>query len=273
MEHPNGFSKGLLVLSVLSTIFNSLNAVEFCSNTILPGSKGDMGEGGDQGDQGRLGKTGPPGLLGLTGELGGKGEVGRTGKMGPAGDKGDAGEAGVEGPSGLKGKAGTTCDCGRYRKVVGQMDVNVRKLKNAVKFVKNVILGIKETEDTFYLIVKEARKYREALMNCKLRGGILAMPKTTDTNSLIAEYVTQAGLTRVFIGLQAGQKGGGPVYADLTPVRNYTAWGLEEPSGAPTNTSCVEMISTGTWNQVECDATMYYVCEFKKSRRGLAAVL
>ena len=109
----------------------------------------------------------------------------------------------------------------------------------------SVILGIKETEEKFYLIVKEARKYREALINCKLRGGMLAMPKTTDTNTLIADYVAQAGLTQVFIGLQAGQKGGGPVYADLTPVRNYTAWGLEEPSGAPSNTSCVKMVTTG----------------------------
>lgn len=32
---------------------------------------------------------------------------------------------------------GTTCDCGRYRKVVGQLDVSVGKLRNAVKFVKN----------------------------------------------------------------------------------------------------------------------------------------
>ncbi|XP_038848804.1 collectin-10-like [Salvelinus namaycush] len=86
MKHHD-FSRRLLVLSVLSTIFDSLNAVEVCSNTILPGSKGDLGEGGDEGDQGRLGKTGPPGLLGLTGELGDKGEVGRMGKMGSAGDK------------------------------------------------------------------------------------------------------------------------------------------------------------------------------------------
>lgn len=33
--------------------------------------------------------------------------------------------------------SGTTCDCGRYRKVVGQLDINVGKLRNAVKFVKN----------------------------------------------------------------------------------------------------------------------------------------
>lgn len=33
--------------------------------------------------------------------------------------------------------SGSTCDCGRYRKVVGQMDLNVNKLKNAVKFLRN----------------------------------------------------------------------------------------------------------------------------------------
>lgn len=31
---------------------------------------------------------------------------------------------------------GTTCDCGRYRKVVGQLDVTIGKLRSAVKFVK-----------------------------------------------------------------------------------------------------------------------------------------
>lgn len=33
--------------------------------------------------------------------------------------------------------AGTTCDCGRYRKVVGQLDINTGKLRNAVNFAKN----------------------------------------------------------------------------------------------------------------------------------------
>lgn len=32
---------------------------------------------------------------------------------------------------------GSTCDCGRYRKVVGQLDVNIGRLKSSVKFVKN----------------------------------------------------------------------------------------------------------------------------------------
>ena len=62
---------------------------------------------------------------------------------------------------------------------------------------------MKETDEKFYLIVKEARKYRDALMNCKLRGGMLAMPKSREVNRLLADYISQAGLTRVYIGLQS----------------------------------------------------------------------
>lgn len=66
-----------------------------------------------------------------------------------------------------------------------------------------VILGLKETEETYYLLVKEPKRYQEASMNCRLRGGNLAMPKTNHTNQLLAEYISQSGLTRVYIGVQA----------------------------------------------------------------------
>ncbi|KAM4632920.1 collectin-10 isoform 2-T2 [Polymixia lowei] len=242
----------LLVFCVFSAGFNYLcSSTEVCTNTILPGSKG-----------------GP-------GETGLKGEVGHKGKMGSIGDKGDKGDSGLAGPFGLKGKPGTTCDCGRYRKVVGQLDVSVGKLRNAVKFVKNVILGLRETEERYYLLVKEPRRFREALMGCKLRGGTLAMPKTSDTNRLIADYVSHAGLTGVYIGLQAqGKDMDGArdfVYADASPLRGFAAWSQGEELGPnvspPTNSSCVELLSTGTWGQVECDVTMFFICEFPKSRR------
>lgn len=66
-----------------------------------------------------------------------------------------------------------------------------------------VILGLKETQETYYLLVRESKRYREASLSCRLRGGNLAMPRTRDTNQLLAEYVTQAGLTGVYIGVQA----------------------------------------------------------------------
>lgn len=53
------------------------------------------------------------------------------------------------------------------------------------------------------MLVKEPKRFREASMNCKLRGGTLAMPKTTNANRLMADYISQAGLTRVYVGVYA----------------------------------------------------------------------
>ncbi|XP_034409388.1 collectin-10 [Cyclopterus lumpus] len=267
----------LLALCVFATVFNCLSAsAEVCTNALLPGAKGDQGEIGEEGDQGKLGKNGPSGPPGASGETGLKGEVGQTGKMGPIGDDGNNGDTGLEGLTGLKGKPGTTCDCGRYRKVVGQLDVNVGKLRNAVKFVKNVILGLKETEERYYLLVKEPKRFREASMNCKLRGGTLAMPKTSNTNHLMADYVSQAGLTRAYIGVLAQSKDtngtSSYVYADSSPLQGFAARSPEEElnskvSPRTTNSSCVELLSTGAWSHVECEAAMFFICEFPKSRR------
>ncbi|KAJ8291043.1 hypothetical protein GJAV_G00020750 [Gymnothorax javanicus] len=264
-------SKRVLTLLILLKLFTSICTTEVCSSTILPGSKGDQGERGDDGDQGRLGKAGPPGQTGLQGDLGCRGNQGQMGKVGPAGEKGDKGVRGNHGLSGLKGKPGSTCDCGRYRKVVGQLDINISKLRNAVKFMKYVIYGIEETEEKFYLIVKEARKFKEAEMNCKFRGGALATPESENTNSLIAKYVSQAGLTHVFIGQHSQSQEG----TDLGDSRwqNYTAWAPGEPKYTPTKDNCTQISSTGAWSQLECDAAMFYVCEFLKTKRGTPGVL
>ncbi|XP_034729329.1 collectin-10 isoform X3 [Etheostoma cragini] len=234
----------LLVLCVFAVVFKDISAsTEVCTNALLPGAKGDQGETGEEGDQGKLGKNGPPGLPGVSGEMGLKGDVGHQGKMGPIGDKGNKGDTGLEGPSGLKGKP--------------------------------VILGLKETEECYYLLVKEPKRFREALINCKLRGGTLAMPKTSNTNRLMADYVSQAGLARVFIGLQAKSKDtvgtSDYVYADSSPLQGFAAWSQEEELNSRvspnTNSSCVELLSTGTWSHVECEANLFFMCEFPKSRR------
>ncbi|KAK2844321.1 hypothetical protein Q5P01_010980 [Channa striata] len=267
---------GLLVLLVFVAGFKNIFATpEVCTNSLLPGAKGDQGEAGETGDVGKLGKNGPPGLPGVPGQAGLKGEVGHTGKMGPIGDKGDKGDTGLGGPSGSKGKQGTTCDCGRYRKVIGQLDINTGKLRNSVKFVKNVILGVKETEERYYLLVKEPKRFREASMNCKLRGGTLAMPKTSNTNRLMADYVSQAGLTRAYIGVHAQNKDTNGtsiyVYSDSSPLQGFAGWSQEEELNSTlsptTNSSCVELLSIGTWGRVDCEAAMFFICEFQKCKR------
>lgn len=74
---------------------------------------------------------------------------------------------------------------------------------NFIIMCSAVIFGLKETEERYYLLVKESKRYQEASENCGLRGGSLAMPKSSHANQLMAEYVSQAGLAQVFIGVQA----------------------------------------------------------------------
>ncbi|KAM7175496.1 collectin-10 isoform 2-T2 [Macrochelys suwanniensis] len=125
-------------VQILGFNVDSQPATDVCStHTILPGPKGDDGEKGDQGEVGKHGKVGPKGPKGNKGAVGDSGDQGMIGKIGPIGGKGDKGVKGLSGVSGGKGKAGTVCDCGRYRKVVGQLDINVARLKTSMKFVKN----------------------------------------------------------------------------------------------------------------------------------------
>ncbi|XP_043117902.1 LOW QUALITY PROTEIN: collectin-10 [Puntigrus tetrazona] len=262
MDEQN-FSRKLFLFLFFCNLHLYCTTTKVCFNSILPGSKGNAGEVGAEGEEGRLGKTGPPGPQGLTSEYGEKGEMGRIGKMGPSGMRGAKGREGMNGLPGLKGKHGTNCDCGRYRKVVGQMDINISKLKNAIKFLKNVVLGIRETENMFYLLVTEARRYQESLRNCKLRGGSLAMPRNTETNILLADYIREADLTHVFIGLQVGVTEVGYTYVDGNSLLNTTVWSLQSPNSGKGD--CVQLSSTGAWSMVECAATQYYICEFVKN--------
>ncbi|XP_029447799.1 collectin-10 isoform X3 [Rhinatrema bivittatum] len=244
--------KTYLILAVLSALLarvfcsdaDSHPTTDVCStNTILPGPKGEKGDPADVGDQGMIGK------------------------IGPIGTKGEKGCKGLSGPAGGKGKAGSVCDCGRYRKFVGQLEVNVARLKTSLKFVKNVIAGIRETDEKYYYIVKEERSYRDALTHCRIRGGTLAMPRDEASNSLIADYISKSGLFRVFIGVNDVEKEGQFMYTDNTPLQNYSSWKESEPNDASGHEDCVEMLSSGAWNDVECHLTIYFVCEFMKKKK------
>nr|KAF6300371.1 collectin subfamily member 10 [Myotis myotis] len=258
----------LLHIQSLGLDMESHPTTEVCAtHTISPGPKGDDGEKGDPGEEGKLGKVGRMGPKGIKGELGDMGDQGNIGKTGPIGKKGDKGEKGLPGIPGGKGKAGTVCDCGRYRKVVGQLDISVARLKTSMKFVKNVIAGIRETDEKFYYIVQEEKSYRESLTHCRIRGGMLAMPKDEAANTLIADYVAKSGFFRVFIGVNDLEREGQYVFTDNTPLQNYSNWKEGEPSDPYGHEDCVEMLSSGRWNDTECHLTMYFVCEFVKKKK------
>ncbi|XP_070798142.1 collectin-10 [Pituophis catenifer annectens] len=266
-KHETCFVLFLVLVQIFGLEDGNRQTTEICStHTILPGPKGDDGDKGDQGETGKTGKFGPTGSKGDKGTIGDIGEQGMIGKIGPIGRRGDKGVKGESGGAGGKGKAGGVCDCGKYRKVVGQLDINVARLKNSIIFVKNVLAGIRETEEKYYYLVQEEKNYREALAHCRIREGILAMPKDEAANTVISDYVSQSGFFRVFIGLNDMEKEGQFMYADHTPLQSYSNWKEGAPQDTEGNEDCVEMLSTGKWNDTECHLTMYFVCEFPKRR-------
>ncbi|XP_066540523.1 collectin-11 isoform X2 [Hoplias malabaricus] len=240
---------------------------EPCSVQILvPGLKGEAGEKGEKGAPGRPGRVGPPGDAGPPGIKGQKGVMGRYGKMGPSGFKGLKGDMGDPGPKGSNGDPGLPCECAPLRKMIGEMDNHVAQLTNELKFIKNAVAGIKETDSKVYLLVKEEKRYRDAESYCQGRGGHLAMPKDAAANRAIAGYIAEAGLSRVYIGINDLEREGHFVYVELSPMTTFSRWREGEPNNAYEDEDCVELVSSGEWVDVSCSLTMYFVCEFDRDR-------
>ncbi|XP_036737748.2 collectin-11 isoform X2 [Manis pentadactyla] len=236
-----------------------------CSVQILvPGLKGDAGEKGDKGAPGRPGRVGPTGEKGDMGDKGQKGSVGRHGKIGPIGSKGEKGDSGDVGPPGPNGEPGLPCECGQLRKAIGEMDNQVSQLTAELKFIKHAVAGVRESESKMYLLVKEEKRYADAQLACQRRGGALGMPKDEAANGLMAAYVAQAGLARVFIGIDDLEREGTFVYSDRSPMQTFSKWSSGEPNNAYDEEDCVEMVASGGWNDVACHVTMHFVCEFDK---------
>ncbi|XP_055109182.2 collectin-11 isoform X5 [Symphalangus syndactylus] len=205
-----------------------------------------------------------PGLKGDMGDKGQKGSVGRHGKIGPIGSKGEKGDSGDIGPPGPNGEPGLPCECSQLRKAIGEMDNQVSQLTSELKFIKNAVAGVRETDSKIYLLVKEEKRYADAQLSCQGRGGTLSMPKDEAANGLMAAYLAQAGLARVFIGINDLEREGAFVYSDRSPMRTFNKWRSGEPNNAYDEEDCVEMVASGGWNDVACHTTMYFMCEFDK---------
>uniref|UniRef100_A0A5F9D9F9 Collectin subfamily member 11 n=1 Tax=Oryctolagus cuniculus TaxID=9986 RepID=A0A5F9D9F9_RABIT len=149
----------LAVLALLPPGCAQQAADDACSVQILvPGLKGDAGEKGDKGAPGRPGRVGPTGEKGDMGDKGQKGSVGRHGKIGPIGAKGEKGDSGDIGPPGPNGEPGIPCECSQLRKAIGEMDNQVTQLTSELKFIKNAVAGVRETDSKLYLLVKEEKR-------------------------------------------------------------------------------------------------------------------
>ncbi|XP_077700378.1 collectin-11 isoform X6 [Canis aureus] len=184
--------------------------------------------------------------------------------------KGEKGDSGDIGPPGPNGEPGIPCECSQLRKAIGEMDNQVTQLTTELKFIKNAlpppaaVAGVRETDSKIYLLVKEEKRYVDAQLSCQGRGGTLGMPKDEAANGLMAAYIAQAGLARVFIGINDLDREGTFVYSDRSPMQTFNKWRSGEPNNAYDEEDCVEMVASGGWNDVACHVTMHFLCEFDK---------
>uniref|UniRef100_A0A8C7ZEH9 Collectin-11 n=1 Tax=Oryzias sinensis TaxID=183150 RepID=A0A8C7ZEH9_9TELE len=262
-----------ILIHLLSTqpSFGQLLTEESCTVQILvPGLKGEPGDKGQKGNPGRPGRVGPPGETGQHGLKGQKGIMGRYGKVGPPGMKGSKGDMGDPGSKGPNGEPGVPCECTPMRKMIGEMDILVAQLSSELKFIKNAlpspaaVAGIKETDSKVYLLVKEEKPYSDAKVSCQARGGHLAMPKDEGANQVLAGYITEASLSRVYIGIHDLDREGIFTYVDRSPMTTFSKWRKGEPNNAYDDEDCAEMTASGEWTDVACHLTMYFICEFDK---------
>ncbi|XP_015240658.1 PREDICTED: collectin-11 [Cyprinodon variegatus] len=256
----------LMSLLQLQMVNGQQAAEESCTIQILvPGLKGEAGLKGEKGAPGRPGRVGPLGESGQPGIKGQKGIMGHHGKFGPRGIKGVKGDLGDPGPRGPNGEPGVPCECTPMRKMIGEMDIVVAQLSSELNFIKNAVAGIKETDSKVYLLVKEEKSYADAEAYCQARGGHLAMPKDDGANALIAGYITEAGLSRVYIGIHDLDREGVFTYVDGSPMTTFSKWRKGEPNDAFDDEDCSEMVASGEWTDVACHPTMFFICEFDKN--------
>ena len=90
------------------------------------------------------------------------------------------------------------------------------------------------------------------------------MPKDEGANAAIAGYITEAGLSRVYIGINDIDREGHFTYVDNSPMSTFSKWREGEPNNAYDDEDCAEMVAVGDWTDVACHPTMYFVCEFDK---------
>ncbi|CAM9561612.1 collectin-10-like isoform X2 [Lampetra fluviatilis] len=266
----------LLPLGLCSTEPPSRSSSACLSTFMLPGPNGDQGGKGDKGEQGLDGEHGAVGERGFAGEKGSKGIMGPYGKIGAVGEKGVKGELGGEGPIGPVGDPGSHCECGHLRRTVGELDIVISQLKNEVQLMKNVV-GVSELGQKSYIVVKEGKSHADAASDCQHRGGTLAMPKDKATNDMLASFLSHRGVGAAYIGVRdrrdAADAGEGPAaarrfaYVDGGAlVGGLARWGTGEPNDSGGAEGCVELTAAaGEWNDVDCEAPAYFVCEFERA--------
>ncbi|KAM4636658.1 pulmonary surfactant-associated protein D-like [Discoglossus pictus] len=214
-----------------------------------PGKDGLPGKDGREGPQGDKGDIGPPGITGPKGTQGISGPPGQRGEQGPQGQKGEKGDSGVSALEALKLQM-TSLD-GRLTR----LQSTVAKQQKALFFSSGAIAR----EKLFSTNGVEAN-YHEAKEACSKAGGQLASPRNAEENQAVLAIVLQQNKI-AYLGINDVQNEGTFRYPNGELI-GYSNWKAGEPNNANRVEDCVEMYTSGQWNDKNCEEKRMIICEF-----------
>ncbi|XP_043912222.1 pulmonary surfactant-associated protein D [Protopterus annectens] len=242
-------------------------------STGSPGQKGDQGQKGANGSPGITGASGTPGLKGATGFAGTpglagaqgmKGAQGPLGNAGPAGQKGSTGSPGSKGDQGLKGAAGTPgipgapCDMSRVITLEKQLSDLQKTMALNQKVLQLLSKSWKVGAKTFFT-GGTISNFANAKSECARVGSRLAVPINEAENKALEEIVKKVN-KEAWLAMSDEKTEGKFVYLDGNPIK-YSKWNPGEPNDHKHAEDCVEIQSTGKWNDRSCSDDHLVICE------------
>ncbi|XP_040178396.1 mannose-binding protein C-like [Rana temporaria] len=212
-----------------------------------PGKNGTNGIDGKRGEKGETGPAGPQGFPGL---------------QGPAGLAGPPGPRGEQGPSGAKGERGDSANSALedLKKKILDLDTQIKSALDSQN--KGLPKGRRAIAgDKVYVTSGAVATYDEAITICKTAGGQLAVPLNSAENNAILTLRNQYALNAV-LGMNDKQSQGIFQYL-INMVISYKNWDYGEPNNhRGMNEDCVEILSSGKWNDYPCEMPKVVICEF-----------
>nr|XP_032642247.1 pulmonary surfactant-associated protein D-like [Chelonoidis abingdonii] len=256
----------------------------------LKGNPGNAGPSGPKGDNGSLGEKGVKGERGLPGTTGLQGKPGIAGSPGPKGDKGSVAEKGAKGDRGLQGRSGlqgpkgqigcpglkgdkgsvgekgTKGDSGLskinlLKRQVSTLEGQLRALQSSFSKYKQVMfLNGRIVGEKIFMTSGYEGNFDSLKQWCSQAGGQLASPRNAAENAAIQQIVVLYNKS-VFLGINDVQAEGHFKYLNGENIV-YSNWQTGEPDNQSDVEDCVEVYSSGKWNDKSCGDKRLIVCEF-----------
>ncbi|XP_040178399.1 mannose-binding protein C-like [Rana temporaria] len=139
---------------------------------------------------------------------------------------------------------------------IKDLQSNLEKQGKALSFTKFIAVS----GNKFYILNSVEATYSEAKTKCINDGAQLAVPRTLEENQAMFSLRKQAN-RNLFMGINDLQKEG--EFRDQSgEAIKYINWSSGEPNNAFGDEDCVVMWEDGRWNDDNCIAKFFFLCEF-----------